>query len=100
MTAPRPASALAPWTLCADGSTRHPLTGALKSEPPPRQRYGSAAPPCDFPGCAWIACSTGPGGNWCADHLEPHQRSAAGETSRKRFRKVNLPQNQEHRNDR
>jgi hypothetical protein len=29
---------------------------------------------CGQPGCGHHACLTGPGGNWCADHLEPHQR--------------------------
>ncbi len=33
-------------------------------------------PTCDQPGCEHAACSTGPGGDWCADHLEPHQRKA------------------------
>jgi hypothetical protein len=35
-------------------------------------------PTCDQPGCEHTACSTGPGGAWCADHMEPHQREAGG----------------------
>ena len=33
-----------------------------------------ARPPCDQPGCEHLSCSTGPGGNWCGDHLELRQR--------------------------
>ena len=50
------------------------MTGALKPEPLPGQRYGAAAPACDFAGCTWRACLTGPGGNWCGIHRKPWQR--------------------------
>jgi hypothetical protein len=29
---------------------------------------------CDQPGCGHQACTTGPEGNWCADHMQPQQR--------------------------
>jgi hypothetical protein len=31
----------------------------------------TGSPACDHPGCRHLACSTSPGGNWCADHLAP-----------------------------
>ena len=34
--------------------------------------------PCDVPGCQHGAWLTGPAGNWCAEHLEPWQRTPAG----------------------
>ncbi len=61
----------AEFEFCADGLLRNPVTGALKPEPLPGQRYGAAAPACDFAGCTWRACLTGPGGNWCGIHREP-----------------------------
>jgi putative DNA primase/helicase len=43
----------------------------VTAETPPSRRNGVV---CDQPGCELAACLTGPEGNWCADHLEPHQR--------------------------
>jgi hypothetical protein len=37
-----------------------------------RERANGLA--CDLAGCMHKACSTGPGGNWCAWHLTPWQR--------------------------
>ena len=73
-------SAVAPWTLCPDGVLKHPLTDQLKPPPPLGLRDDRRAPHCDIPGCAHQACSTGAGGNWRDDRLQPHrhERRRAG----------------------
>jgi hypothetical protein len=53
-----------------DGASQHPDGQGHKTR--------ANGPSCDQPGCGHQACAFGSTGNWCADHLEPCQRSSQG----------------------